>query len=261
MAPMTTIQTAPDPIADELWREARAWLADVMREVVSPVEIALTLARKARAAVKRRLVRLETLLAKLLLIEAVRHPSWSAGLRPACAPAGARSIGVAHTHAAARAKSGADKGACVSLREPEDPANPKTWRVRFCLRIPREQPRAAGGPRVSVLGPPLLVRDIWRENKRRALIDRLRQPIPANAQAKAHALARRFEAIRRVLADPRRAIAALARKLQSLGKRARAFARRIAFARAPRAKPTRATFVNALVHAHYASLKLPCDTS
>ncbi|MGH6949443.1 MAG: hypothetical protein ACREH4_01080 [Vitreimonas sp.] len=259
---MTTTQTAPDPIADELWRAARAWLAEALREVVSPVEIARTLARKARAAIKRRLARIEILLAKLLLIEAVRHPSWSAGLRPACASEStALARGVTHTHAARCAKSDPDRGACVSLRNPEDPANPETWRVRFSLRIPREHPRVAGGPRVRDLGPALFVRDIWRENTRRALVDRLRRPIPANAQLKARELARRFEAVRRVLVDPRRAIAVLARKLQSLRKRARAFARRIAFARAPRAKPLRATFVNALAHAHYASLKLPSDTS
>ncbi|MGH6950177.1 MAG: hypothetical protein ACREH4_04860, partial [Vitreimonas sp.] len=229
-----------------------------------------TLARKARAVIKRRLARIELLLAKLLLIEAVRHalshPFPGRGAAAGPGPMNAKRAGKAPAPAPQRHCTADMAPGLGAARQSgngcvEDPANPETWRVRFCPRIPREHPRAAGGPRVRDLGPALFVRDIWRENKRRALVDRLRQPIPANAHLKAHALARRFEAVRRVLTDPRRAIAALARKLQSLGKRARAFARRIAFARAPRAKPTRATFVNALAHAHYASLKLPSDTS
>ncbi len=114
-----------------------------------------------------------------------------------------------------------------------------------------------GGPRIRDLGLPLLVRDIWRERERRALIDRLRQANPANAPAKARALARRFEAVRRVIADPSRIIAALARKLAALGKRARAFARRIAIAAPPRGSGR--ALANAVGYALYASYDLPSD--
>jgi hypothetical protein len=141
--------------------------------------------------------------------------------------------------------------------------------VRFRLRVPPDaqrpphaRPRDTGGPRIRDLGRPLTVRDIWREQARAAHIARL-HPKPdafaehARALAKATRLARRFEALRRVLADPRRAIAALARKLAALGERARAFARRIALASPPRGGGLK--FANAIVYACDASLDLPCD--
>ena len=238
---MTTAATAHDPIA-ELWCEARTWLADPLCDLRGPAAVAHVIAGKIRAAIKRQIARLELLLTKLLLIEAVR------------------SNGVTHTHAPPRAKSRDDIRACVSLREPplrtpEDPANPETWRVRFALRLPRV--RHDRGPRIRSLGPALLATDIWRENARRALVDRLRVSIPANAQLKSRALARRFEAIRRVIADPSRAIAALARKLASVGKRARAFARRIATAFPRRCREP--TLGNATGHALYAVQELPGD--
>src|SRR5688572_14910925 len=117
----TATAAAHDPIA-VLWCEARTWLAEAMRDLRGPEAVAHVIAGKIRAAIKRRIARLELLLTKLLLIEGVRGVS-----------------GVTHTHAAPRAKSRDDIRACVSLRapphgEPEDPANPETWRVRFALR-------------------------------------------------------------------------------------------------------------------------------
>ncbi len=255
-----TIASSSDPIA-ELWREARAWLSDAMHDLRGPAQVAHVIARKIRAAIKARIARLELLLMKLLLIEAVHHPSWTAGL----------SLGRSSSFASAKpgqAPIAAPAGRCApgrarsNLARAEDSHDPESWRVRFHLRMPRERaphqpPRDAGGPRIRDIGPPLLVRDIWRERERRALVDRLRRFNPANAPAKALALARRFEAIRRVIADPRRAIAALARKLLSLGKRARASARRIACA-APRRCRIPA-LGNAVGYALYACYDLPGD--
>jgi hypothetical protein len=82
---------------------------------------------------------------------------------------------------------------------------------------------------------------------------------PACAQTLALKLARRFEALRRVIADPRRAIAALVRKLAALGAGARAFARVIALA-SPR-QGGGPIFADATVRAHDATFALPCDTS
>ena len=249
MAPMTmpSAPTPSNPIA-QLWRATRTRLADLISEFLGPIEVARTLARKARAIIRRKLALLEALVLKLLLIEAAARAQeipaqWPRFRRRAPTPKPAS-------------------------RRSENAAAPETWRVRFSLRLPagprtpHAPPRDIGGPRIRDLGRPLLVRDIWREQARCALIDRL-HPKPdaaaahARAQAKAMRLARRLEAVRRVIADPRRVIAALARKLASLGRAARAFARRIALAAPPRGGGP--VFANAIVYACDASLNLPCD--
>jgi hypothetical protein len=136
------------------------------------------------------------------------------------------------------------------VRVPPDPQRPA-----------HAPPRDTGGPRVRDLGRPLLVRDIWREQARRRLIERLHPKPDAEAahrrnHAKARTLARRFEALRRVLADPRRAVARLARMLCKLGQAAYAAARRIALAPPPRAKRLGPTFANAIVYGCDASEEL-----
>ena len=67
MRAMTTLLLLPDPIAI-LWQGARAWLADTLRMFGGPA----TIARHACLAFKRRLALLESLVMKLLLIEAAR---------------------------------------------------------------------------------------------------------------------------------------------------------------------------------------------
>src|SRR5688572_10425005 len=76
----------------------------------------------------------------------------------------------------------------------EDPARSETWRVRFNART--------GGPPSHRAAPPAPVAPATPAER---------------AHAKSRALARRLEALRRVLANPHRAIAALARKLAALG--------------------------------------------
>jgi hypothetical protein len=89
-------------------------------------------------------------------------------------------------------------------------------------------------------------------------------PEPIRAAAHARRLARRFEALRRVLSDPRAAIAALARKLAALGAAAHAAARRIALWR-PRAPHASIPHGHAMVAAHDACRRWACrrwpDTS
>jgi hypothetical protein len=219
----------------------RTWLADALHDFLSPIEVANTLARKARNAVRRRLALLESLLMKLLLIEASR-----VSVPPPC-----------------RRQKPAGKTPAAREFTPEDPTNPATWRVRFTPRIPpspqqqRQRARqyaAAAGPRIRDLGPPILVRDIWRDNARRALIARLTPKLaaasaPARALAKARKLARRFEALRRAIASPAAAIAALARKLHALGAKARAAAHAIAVAIPVRLKREPPTHARAVSHA------------
>jgi hypothetical protein len=83
------------------------------------------------------------------------------------------------------------------------------------------------------------MRDVWKDNERRwrlAQMKRMRDRAnwPANAKAKAIRLARRYEAIKRLLADPRAAVLTLARRLRKLGAGAYLAARRIARAIVPR---------------------------
>jgi hypothetical protein len=222
-----TTASHPPTLAD-LWREARAWLAGALHEFSGPAQIAATLAAAARAAIRARLALIEALVMKLLLIEAAAHPDWSAGLQArkatpvsTCAPEGARS----------------------NLAPTENPRDPKTWRVRFHLRIPRDRQR------ITPTRPAPLQLQPRPEH------------IRAHAHAHARALARRFEALRRVIADPRRAIAALARKLTGLGFAARAAARRIALARGPRSENPGFVFATAMVLGQDASFSFPGDTS
>ena len=110
----------------------------------------------------------------------------------------------------------------------EDPHNPETWRVRFNLRLPHIRTRRRRNARTQRLAP--------RQGAARAA-----QPLD---------LARRCEALRRVLADPTSTVARLARKLRTLGARAYAAARRIALLR-PRDLPcTPMLYAHASVRAH-----------
>ena len=108
----------------------------------------------------------------------------------------------------------------------EHPDHPQTWRVRFHVRIPSQSRATAQTRRTNTHAPEA-----------------------SRAAAHARRLARRFEALRRVLADPRAAIAALARKLAALGAAAHAAARRIALWR-PRAPHASIPHGHAMVAAH-----------
>lgn len=80
-----------------------------------------------------------------------------------------------------------------------------------CLRLWPRHKRT--GPRIRQLGPPVLIREIWRDQRRAALIDRLkhakRRPITTR-------LADRIDALENILAAPLRAAKRLARKLVRL---------------------------------------------
>jgi hypothetical protein len=120
-----------------------------------------------------------------------------------------------------------------------DLARPETWRVSFRLQIPPEPPPPDIGPRIRSLGPSRFIRavvvDAATMAKKLARIAALRaapRGAEANERAKAERLARRFEALRRVIADPAPRARRLKRKLLALERRAFAAARRIAL-RAP----------------------------
>ena len=71
-----------------------------------------------------------------------------------------------------------------------------------------------GGPRVRQLGPPTLVRDIWRENARAAACERLKQA-RLNRAPPLTMLTRRIQALARLMDCPANAIRRLARKLRA----------------------------------------------
>jgi hypothetical protein len=125
-----------------------------------------------------------------------------------------------------RAACAALAGASTPAAHSENLADPETWRVRFSPRLPQIRPARRRGactrrPRTSPPPPP--------------------HPMH---------LARRCEALRRVLADPMPAVARLARKLHALGARARATARRIALARPHLLPCPSMLFAHATVRAH-----------
>jgi hypothetical protein len=180
--------------------------------------VAQAVAREAYAAARRRIAFLEAFVLKLLLIEAARiphhHPFPGRGAAACPGPmnTSARERGAAQAAHRVHATESMGRGPGAARQSGkgrvEDRANPATWRVRFHARLAPLQPRP---------DPPTSARLHLR-------------PDPNARQAKALALARRFEALRRIIADPRRAAAALARRLTRLGPRAEHFAHRIALA-------------------------------
>jgi hypothetical protein len=223
---MSLAQSAPDDPTFQLWRIARVWLADAVRAFGAPPVIARELARGVRRTLTRRLKALEILLMKLLLVQAATLPR-----------------GVAHTQTPQPASSGLEASrACVSPRVPYDPEQSESWRVRFILRVPepRVEVAAVEGPRIRRLGPPLLVREAFRARAAHALWARMAalsaaryNPCPIRERAKAEKLARRFEALRRAMANPAPYARRLRRKLALLGQRAYDAAVRVALRRPP----------------------------
>jgi hypothetical protein len=205
--------SAPTPIAD-LWKIARAFLADALNAFGGPQTIQRTLDRIAHRAIKRQLKALEMVALKLLLIEAVNRTPLAA------TPRRAKPIGQGRVAPAA------------------DPARPETWRVCFQLHIPPE-PEEHSGPRIRSLGPSPFVRatvvDAKTMAKKLAFMAaaRVKRSDEARARSRAERLARRFEALRRVFANPAPSARRLKRKLLALKREAFAAARRIAALKPP----------------------------
>jgi len=190
------MHTAPDPIAN-LWQAARALYERMRAAIGEASDIAnRRLDRDTLASMRAWLRPLEALVRKTVLIEA------SVLARTPAAPPKARTG--------------------VTVRTSPSPRQRKP-----SLRLwPRTPPPPA---RIRQLGPPLLVRDIYRERARAAQARRLnmvrfmRPPEPLR-------IARRIEALARVLEKPANAIRRLARKLRALPK----LAYKLAAARWPR---------------------------
>jgi hypothetical protein len=239
---MTNTSAALNPAIADLWRDLRAWLADALAVSRGPAAVARVLAHAAHAAIKRRLQLIESMLVKLLLIEAEHfrsHPFPDARVARSPGPINASTAGKPAPRVAAAMDSGA--GAVRQFWNGcENPNSPETWRVRFRPRLHhllRRDMRTRGACVTSTHAP---------EQCAGACAETV-------AAQKARALSRRFEALRRVIADPRRAIAALARRLGALGKAAHVLARAIALSRPPRCVGAPMSFAHAMVRA--------CDAS
>jgi hypothetical protein len=219
---MTQAHLAPDLTA-ALWQAAHYWLAGVLRAFGQPARIA-RLAQSACGALKRELKALESLVLKLLLIEAssLDVPPASSRQGPLDNRQHRAGLRDAGWKPAVRCEDSTRSN--TANRRVEDLANPETWSVRFSLRLPQIRAR----------------------RRRHAPARRPRPTRPASPLE----LARRCEALRRVLADPTSAVTRLARKLRKLGARAYAAARRIALLR-PRDLPcTAMLYAHACVRAH-----------
>ncbi|GIK47749.1 MAG: hypothetical protein BroJett013_04460 [Alphaproteobacteria bacterium] len=206
MLPRMHAATLSDPIAD-LWRAARALYERMRTALGAPEAIARRreIEPEALAAMRAWLRPLEALVRKLILIEAAALARRPEPPRPQQA----KRPPLKHYGPA-----------------PQAPyPQPRERNARFRL-WPRRKPHPA---RIRRLGPPLLVRDIYRERFREAQADRLnmvrfmRAPEPQR-------IAGRIAALARVIAKPARAIRLLARKLRASPR----FAYTLAAARWPR---------------------------
>lgn len=179
---MTYALAAPD-----LWTAARRMLAQLLCLVglATPTAIA-ALSRRQRAELRLWVIGLEALVRKLLLIEAdALGPPTHRGHEPV-----------------------ARKGAGAEARGRSNPS--------FSL-LPAAVRERAHPARIRQFGPPLLVRDLWRDLDREARIARLQA---APRAAPNQRLANRIAALGRVLAKPQPHARRLARLLARVARAA-----------------------------------------
>lgn len=183
----------PPPI-DRLWSTARTMLGDLCCLIgnTSALAARIWVDVQERRDIRRLLAPIEYIVRQLILFEAL-----------ALAPTPTK-----------------PKTATKATRPPSRAPEP-----RFRL-WPRDKPHPA---RIRMLGRATSVAEICRENARRAAALRMlaaRRKMPARHVL----LARRIQALARVMENPKRAIACLARKLRAIPK----LAMKMALARLPR---------------------------
>jgi hypothetical protein len=191
------------PLTEPLWTRVRAMFARAVAALGDAAAIAALdiLPRPLRRQIVAWLCPLEHIVRKLLLAEAAQlrcSPGWSAGLRPAFAQ-------VPQTRSAALRAACAAGAARSKPSRVFDPSRPHTWPARFAFALPRDplavpdarapRIRALWGPTPPPPPPPT------------------RSPRATNETDAPFRLARRFEALRRVLENPRPHAERLARVL------------------------------------------------
>lgn len=176
----------PPPTNDALWDRLRATFWRVIAAVGAPAAIALLnlSTRGARLAVVRQLGMIESLVRKLLFAEI-------AALAPAAPERGPRIIQIPLRPGLVIVNPPRGRG--PRAPRPLDLADPETWSASFALALPRD-PRLVRDRHVP------RIRALWGS------ISHPAEPPPPAAQhdrgSTSFRIARRFEALRRVLNDP-----------------------------------------------------------
>lgn len=182
------MHAAPPPSATPLlWERLRALFGRIITAIGAPaIIVTLTLAPRLRTGIVRQLALVEVLARKLLLAEA-------AALAPPSAPSGPRLVEITLS---ASGLYTLDQARLRTRTPPRirtaDLANPETWPARFALAIPRDrrlvQDRRA--PRIRAL---------WGETPTPPADT---SSAPRHRTSEAFRIARRAEALRRMLNDP-----------------------------------------------------------
>jgi hypothetical protein len=195
-------------VAEPLWTRARAMFARAAAALGGPAAIAAVavLSGAVRRTIVGWIAPLECIVRKLLLAEAARLPVSRAGLEARMPP---------------QVKTAPE-------RAKPDLQRPETWRARFSLSLPAD-PRAvpeARAPRIRALwdAPPVMIVSAAPPPARRLPPGGPSKPSPA------FRLARRFEALRRVLRNPLPHARRLARVLRRALRRFPEIVRRFALA-------------------------------
>lgn len=175
MAPMTDAAD-PSPFITPLWERARAMLARVLAVFGGSAAIAAIalLTPRLRRDIVARIAPLEHVVRKLLFVEAAKY---------------------AHLAATGAPRRGFPHASDAAARPALDLSQPETWPARFALAPPRDPLLVpdARAPRIRSFEPFPVIRPP-RESRRTRRAQAPAQP--------AFKLARRLEALRRVLSKP-----------------------------------------------------------
>jgi hypothetical protein len=183
---MQQTPTPPPPDTTLLWERLRALFARVIAAVGAPAIIAaLSLAPRMGTEIARQLALVEILARKLLLADAIALlPPPQRG--PRLVVTALRASGL-YTVKQTRRRPNA-----ASRRRAIDPTKPETWSARFALALPRDH-RAVQERRAP------RIRALWGETRTPPAPP---EPAPRRRQTEAFRIARRAEALRRMLNDP-----------------------------------------------------------
>mgnify|MGYP001177782819 CR=1 FL=1 len=177
------------PDTTQLWERLRALFARVIAAIGAPAILAaLTLAPGMRTEIVRQLALVEVLARKLLLADAAASLPAPAHRGPRLVITPLRASGL-YTLTPTRRRVRPPARARVI-----DQSNPDTWPARFALALPRD-------PRVVQERRAPRIRALWGET-RSLPPPPAPQPAPPQRQTEAFRIARRAEALRRLLNNP-----------------------------------------------------------
>ncbi|MCX7357971.1 MAG: hypothetical protein NT015_07510 [Alphaproteobacteria bacterium] len=182
------MQSAPPPQTPTplLWERLRALFERVIATIGAPALIAaLTFAPRMRTGIVRQLALIEILARKLLLAEA-------AELAPPAQQRGPRLIEIQLSASGLYTAPPTRRGTrATSTKRAVDLSKPETWSARFALAVPRDRTISdRNAPRI---------RDLWGDARKPPPPP---EPKAPQRNSDAFLIARRAEALRRVLHNP-----------------------------------------------------------